>query len=149
MVEQQGRVVAIEADAIWVEAMGQQGCHGCVARSGCGTGLLSDYLAGKSRIRVDLNSWNPMDLSLNDKAVIGIPEHTLTAAAMLVYLLPLACLMLAALVGEALAGERGAIIGAAGGLVLGAALVHWHSRRNRTNPSYTPLLLRIESHQPD
>lgn len=148
MVEERGRVVAIEPGAIWVETIQRSGCHGCSAKSGCGTGLLGDYLSGATRVRVALNSWDPDNISLNDTAVIGIAENALTTSALLVYLLPLVSLVLAALAGEALAGEAGAIIGALIGLIGGALFVRWYSLRHVANPAYTPLLLRVEPSSP-
>ena len=144
MLEERGRVVAIESGAIWVETIQRSGCHGCSAKSGCGTGLLGEYLSGASRIRVALNSWDPEHISLNDTAVIGIAENTLASSALVIYLSPLIALILAALAGNAVAGEIGAIAGALVGLLAGAALVRWHSRRHAANPAYAPLLLRVE-----
>lgn len=144
MVEERGRVVAIEPGAIWVETIQRSGCHGCSAKSGCGTGLLGDYLSSASRIRVALNSWDCEQISLNDTAVIGIAENTLASSALLVYLLPLVALVLGALAGESFAGEAGALAGAVAGLLGGASLVRWHSRRHASDPAYAPLLLRIE-----
>lgn len=154
MLEERGRVVAIEPGAIWVETVQRGGCHGCSAKTGCGTGLLGDYLSSRgafasaSRIRVALHSWDSQDISLNDTAVIGIGEKALAGSALLVYLLPLVSLVLAALGGEALAGEAGAIAGAITGLLGGAALVRGHSRRHAANPAYAPMLLRIEPSRP-
>lgn len=154
MIEERGRVVAIEPGAIWVETTPRSGCHGCSAKSGCGTGLLGDFLSdlgglsSTSRIRVVLNSWDPDSIALNDTAVIGIGERTLASSALLVYLLPLVFLVLAALAGEAFAGEYGAIGGALAGLVLGAALVRAYSRRHAADPAYAPILLRVERAAP-
>lgn len=142
--------MAIEPGAIWVETVQHSGCHGCSAKTGCGTGLLGDYLSGRgafssaSRIRVALNSWDSQDISLNDTAVIGIGENALAGGALLVYLLPLVSLLLATLGGEALAGEAGAIAGALAGLLGGAALVRWYSHRQAANPAFAPMLLRVE-----
>jgi sigma-E factor negative regulatory protein RseC len=145
LVEERGRIVAIEAGAIWVETIQRSGCHGCAAKSGCGTGLLGDYWASASRIRVALNNWDPERVRLNDIAIIGIAEHTLTTAALLVYLVPLLALLALAYAGNLLAGEPGAIAGAIVGLALGAVAVRWFSRRHASDPNYAPLLLRIES----
>lgn len=144
MVEERGRIVAIEPGAIWIETIQRSGCHGCAAKSGCGTGLLGDYLSSASRIRIALNSWDPDDVALNDTAVIGIAENTLAGSALLIYLLPLVSLIVAALAGNTVAGEGGAIAGALAGLACGAGLVRWHSRRHAGDPAYAPLLLRIE-----
>ncbi|WP_250462972.1 SoxR reducing system RseC family protein [Microbulbifer litoralis] len=147
MLEERGRIVAIESGAIWVETIQRSGCHGCSARAGCGTGLLGDYFSSASRIRVALNSWDPDDIALNDTAVIGIGENTLAGSALLIYLLPLVTLLLAALAGDAAGGEAGAIAGGLAGLLGGAALVRWHSRRHAADPAYAPMLLRIEPSQ--
>lgn len=144
MIEERGRVVAIEADAVWVETIRRSGCHGCAAKPGCGTGLLEDYWASASRIRVALGGRDPGRISLDDSAVIGIAENTLAGGALLVYLLPLLSLVLAALAGERLAGEAGAIVGAVLGLTAGAVLVRRHSRRHAADPAFAPQLLRIE-----
>ncbi|WP_345548480.1 SoxR reducing system RseC family protein [Microbulbifer aestuariivivens] len=143
--EERGRIVAIEADAIWVETVQRSGCHGCAAKSGCGTGLLGDYWANASRIRVALNSRDTAAVRLNDIAVIGIAEHALTTAALLVYLVPLLALLLLAYGGQEVAGEPGAIVGAIAGLALGALVVRWFSHRRAADPSFSPTLLRIES----
>lgn len=144
MIEERGRVVAIERDAIWVETVANSGCGGCSAKSACGTGLLGDYFAKHSRIRVSLEDCDAKTLSLHDTVVIGIPENALARGALLVYLLPLVAMLLAALAGERLSGEAGAILGAVGGLLAGLVLVRWHSRRNASNKAYTPRLIRIE-----
>ncbi|MFI2810603.1 MULTISPECIES: SoxR reducing system RseC family protein [Microbulbifer] len=148
MHEERGRVVAIESGAIWVETIQRSACGGCAARSGCGTGALGDYLSKSTRIRVALNSWDQDRISLNDTAVIGIPERALSTGALVVYLVPLVALMLAAMLGEALGGEIGAISGAVAGLLAGAGVVRWYSRRHASNPFYAPVLLRLESASP-
>ncbi|WP_308366905.1 MULTISPECIES: SoxR reducing system RseC family protein [unclassified Microbulbifer] len=144
MIEERGRIVAVEADAVWVETIQRSGCHGCAAKPGCGTGLLEDYWARASRIRVTLNGRDPEHISLDDSAVIGIAERTLAGGALLVYLLPLISLLLAALAGERLAGETGAIAGAVLGLIAGAVLVRLYSRGHAADPAFAPQLLHIE-----
>ncbi|SDJ56540.1 SoxR reducing system RseC family protein [Microbulbifer yueqingensis] len=148
MHEERGRVVAIEAGSIWVETIQRSACGGCSARSGCGTGLLGDFLSRSTRIRVDLNSWDKAHVALNDTAIIGIPERALSTGALLAYILPLIFLLLGALAGDALAGEAGAIAGAVAGLLGGAGAIRWHGRRNAASPLYSPVLLRIEPSRP-
>jgi len=47
-----GRVVAVEADAVWIEADRSSACGRCAARAGCGQGALSKLLQqGKGRVR--------------------------------------------------------------------------------------------------
>ena len=51
MLLERGRVVAIEADAVWVETIRRSTCAGCSARSGCGHGVLARASGGRGLIR--------------------------------------------------------------------------------------------------
>lgn len=144
MLEERGRIVAIETDAIWVDTFKRSACNGCAAKSGCGTGLLGDFFSSSAWVRVALNGFRADRVALNDTAIIGIAGSALTSSALLVYLVPLVCLILLALVGDALFAEAGAVFGALAGLIGGALSVRWYSRRQRSNPVFTPVLLRIE-----
>ncbi|AWF82118.1 positive regulator for alginate biosynthesis MucC [Microbulbifer sp. A4B17] len=147
MLQERGRVVAIESDAIWVETTQSSACNGCSTKSSCGTGLLGDLFSSSTRIKVALNGFPSDKIHLDDIAVIGITENALTSSALLVYLVPLVSLVLAALIGDSLFAELGAVIGALIGLVVGALGVRWYSRYQSGNPTYTPVLLQIEPSQ--
>ncbi|GAB2881697.1 SoxR reducing system RseC family protein [Microbulbifer echini] len=144
MLEERGRIVAIESDAVWVETIQRSACNGCEAKSGCGTGLLGDFFSSSTRVRAVLNGYPANKISLNDTAVIGINENALTSSTLLVYLVPLISLLLLALLGDYLFAEAGAVIGALAGLLGGALGVRWYSRLQSANPTYTPVLLRVE-----
>ncbi|BBL99964.1 SoxR reducing system RseC family protein [Microbulbifer sp. GL-2] len=144
MLEERGRIVAIETDAVWVETTQRSACNGCEAKSGCGTGLLGDFFSSSTRVRAVLNGLPADKISLNDIAVIGIAENALTSSTLLVYMVPLISLVLVALLGDHLFAEIGAVTGALLGLLTGALGVRWYSRRQSTNPTYTPVVLRIE-----
>ncbi|MFA0809953.1 SoxR reducing system RseC family protein [Microbulbifer epialgicus] len=144
MLEERGRIVAIESNAVWVETIQRSACNGCETKSACGTGLLGDFFSSSTRVRVTLNGFPADKISLNDIAVIGIAENALSSSALLVYLVPLVSLVLVALLGDYLFAEIGAVLGALVGLVAGACGVCWYSRRQSSNSIYTPILLRIE-----
>lgn len=40
MIEEQGRVVATEPGAVWVETVRRSTCSSCSANAGCGQGLM-------------------------------------------------------------------------------------------------------------
>ncbi|WP_444914323.1 SoxR reducing system RseC family protein [Microbulbifer sp. TRSA007] len=147
MLQERGRVVAIESDAIWVETAQSSACNGCSTKSSCGTGLLGDLFSSSTRVKVALNGFSADKIHLDDVAVIGITENALTSSALLVYLVPLMSLVLVALIGDSLFAEPGAVIGALIGLVFGALGVRWYSRSQSQNPTYTPVLLQIEPSQ--
>ncbi|MBN8431178.1 SoxR reducing system RseC family protein [Microbulbifer salipaludis] len=157
MIEERGRVVALEQTGVWLETVQRSGCHSCAAKSGCGTGLLGDFWTNASRVRVAVAPKALASIRLHDTVVIGIAENTLATSALLVYLLPLVLLVLGALGGDALlgaiaggesggesSGEAGAMLGALAGLALGALLVRVYSHYNRHNPNMAPQFLRVE-----
>ncbi|WP_160153220.1 SoxR reducing system RseC family protein [Microbulbifer sp. ALW1] len=148
MIEERGRIVALEGEAIWVETVQRSGCNGCAAKSGCGTGLLGDFWAKASQVRVDVTPESLKSLALHDTVVIGIAENTLATTALVVYLLPLITLVIGALGGQWLGSELWAIAGALGGLATGALAIRIYSHLNRRNPSMAPQFLRCESVAP-
>ncbi|WGL16709.1 SoxR reducing system RseC family protein [Microbulbifer bruguierae] len=150
MIEERGRVVAaaVRDSAVWVETVQRSGCHSCAAKSGCGTGLLGDFWASASRVKVPVPPADLNAIHLYDTVVIGIAENTLATSALIVYLLPLVALVLGALAGQALGAEHWAIIGAVVGLSVGALCVRLFSHANRHNPAMVPQFLRLERGRP-
>ncbi len=148
VIEERGRVVAIGHDGIWVETVQRSGCHGCAAKSGCGTGLLGDFWASASRVFVPVDSAQHRQIALHDTVRIGIAENTLASSALVVYLLPLVTMLLGALGGEALAAEAGAISGAVVGLLTGGVAVRLYGYWNRRNPAFVPQFLGLERSHP-
>ena len=152
MIEERGRVVALEQGGVWLETVQRSGCHGCAAKSGCGTGLLGDFWSKASQVRVSVAPKALARIRLHDTVVIGIAENTLATSALVVYLLPLLALLLGALAGDMLGGASGselwAILGALGGLVLGAFCIRIYSHMQRNNPAMAPQFLRVEQGKP-
>ncbi|WP_440995570.1 SoxR reducing system RseC family protein [Arhodomonas sp. SL1] len=120
MIRERARVVAVEGPEVHVEANPASGCHGCVARSGCGTGALSDWL-GRRRPLVVITD---MTTSPGDEVVLEIPGRGLLAASTVAYILPLLILLTGAVAGRALASglPLDADAGALAGLVLSLGL---------------------------
>lgn len=87
-----GRVVALESDAVWVEADRSAACGKCAARAGCGQGALSGLLQS-SKGRVRATSGDTLDAAscrLGDEVLIQVPESTLLGGTLLIYGAPLA-----------------------------------------------------------
>lgn len=87
MIEEQARVVALEAGAVWVETRRQSTCGGCSANAGCGQGLMDKIGVRASRGHV--RALCDLQLQVGDEVVIGVAEDWLLRSALLVYLLPL------------------------------------------------------------
>lgn len=49
MIEEQGRVVATEPGAVWVETVRRSTCSSCSANAGCGQGLMQRLGVGAGR----------------------------------------------------------------------------------------------------
>lgn len=146
MITEQGRIVAIETGAIWVETIQKSTCGGCSARSGCGTGLLGDYFRSTSHIRVLVDDESHRELAIDDTVEIGIPENALALGALSVYLLPLLAMLGGAVAGHSIGGgvsDLGAIIGAVCGFGAGAGASRLLARANHNKLEREPRLLRV------
>ena len=141
MIEETGRVVAVEADAVWVETVRLSACQSCSANKGCGHAMLDRHQAG-SRARV--RALNSLPLQVDQTVVLGLPEGALLKGAVLVYLLPLLLLFVGALCGDALVpvNGNGASAGGVIGLLFGFFLNRWYSHRHQHDPSLQPRVLR-------
>ena len=86
-----GRVVAVEPDAVWIEADRSATCGKCAARAGCGQGALSALLqSGKGRVRATSGeTLSAAQCTVGDEVVIQVPEATLLGGTLLIYGFPL------------------------------------------------------------
>ena len=86
-----GRVVAVEPDAVWIEADRSAACGKCAARAGCGQGALSALLqSGKGPVRATSSeTLAAAQCTLGDEVVIQVPEATLLGGTSLIYGFPL------------------------------------------------------------
>jgi sigma-E factor negative regulatory protein RseC len=141
MIEEQGRVVAVEPGAVWVETLRKSTCSSCTVSAGCGHGVL-DKLGASGR-RGYVRALCDLQLSVGDAVVIGVREELLVRGSLLVYLLPLIGLFSAALLAEQLAlSEPWVILSAFAGLFVAWAAVRWHSSRTADDPALQPVVMR-------
>ena len=152
MLEETGRVVAVDGEYAWIESERTSTCGGCAARRGCGTGAIAKVLGRK---RMQLRVVNTIDAGPGDQVVIGIAESGVVRGSLAVYAVPLAGLIAGALAGQAAGAWLGAgttdlpsIAGAVAGLAGGLAWSGRFSRTTGTDPSYQPVLLRRETRLP-
>ena len=72
MLIETGRVVAVDAQGLWVETIRQSTCGSCAARSGCGHGLLNRMSDGRQGyIRVLPGDQSIESVRINDQVLIG------------------------------------------------------------------------------
>ena len=108
MIEEQGRVAAVDGDSIWVETIRNSTCTSCSARQGCGQHLSEKYRNNSSFAYIRVSS--PWPLAEGDRVMVGIPESSLLRASALVYLLPLIMMMAGLWLASALGGGDAAML---------------------------------------
>jgi sigma-E factor negative regulatory protein RseC len=101
MIEEIGVISAIEQhnsqQVVLVETQIKSTCGSCEAQSNCGTGAIAKVFASKREtLRFRLNEM----VEVGQKVSLGIPEENLLKASAIVYCLPLAALILSALVAQ-------------------------------------------------
>ncbi|MDV5862265.1 SoxR reducing system RseC family protein [Pseudomonas mendocina] len=141
MIEEQGRVVALESGAVWVETLRKSTCSSCSANAACGQGLMDRFGVGRQRGYV--RALTQAQLAVGDTVIIGVREDLLVRSSILVYLLPLLGLFAAALLAEGLMlPESLVIVAGLSGLLLSWLLVRWRAARVAENPALQPVVLR-------
>lgn len=142
MIEETGRVVAVEQGAVWVETIRKSACDSCSSQKGCGHSVLAKLGSGKNHVRV-LNNFS---LSEGDEVVIGIPEDVVVKGSLMAYFLPLLTLLFASVVGQLMWDTEAYTIGCGvAGLGVGFLLVRWHFLRNENNRRYQPSVVKAVS----
>lgn len=130
MLETRATVVQTEGQYAFVQASQSNGCEQCNGK-GCGSGKLSQLFCGKPRqFRVE----NSIGASVGDQVIVSVADGAVLRGIGLVYLLPLALLVVGVVVGSSLAAQVGqrdgyAAAGAGVGLVGGFALSRWIAAR--------------------
>ncbi len=143
MIEEPGRVVALEEGAVWVETLRRSTCSACSANAGCGQGLMEKLGVGEKRGYV--RALTDLQLAVGDGVVIGIREDLLVSSSLQVYLLPLLGLFAGAMLAQWLAlAESFVILSGLGGFLAVWWLVRWHSRRGAVDPALQPVVLRAQ-----
>ena len=103
-------------------------CHACMG----GNKTTTLRLEGKANV--------------GDKALVSMPDSTITQASLIAYGIPLAGLLIGVFAGEAIGpaeNSLGALIGAGVGLALPLIILMATERSRRKNPKWSPQLKRI------
>ena len=139
MIEETGKVVAVEDGAVWVETIRQSSCQSCSAKAGCGHSALSKL----GRETVHLRAGTSQQFDVGDEVVIGVPEAVVVTSSLLAYLMPLVVALVFAIPVDSLTHSDGytALAGMVG-LGLGFVGLRLHFKRNQHDERYQPLVLR-------
>ncbi len=140
MIEEQARVLRVDGDTVWVEAIRQSACQSCSAQKGCGHSLLAK--ASQQRLEVEVFR-NEVTVAEQDQVLIGVPEQAVLKSSLLIYGTPLILMILLALLTQGLFAHEGATAFMAFlGLLGGFAYVSWRSR-HLDIAQWQPKILRV------
>jgi sigma-E factor negative regulatory protein RseC len=147
MIEESATVISIDDGYATVETQQQPACGACAAASGCSTSVLSGlFKRSHTRLRVS----NPIHAKPGEQVIIGLPENTFLKVSFLAYLLPLACMILIAILMQAVAthinwqfGELPQVLGGLLGLISGFFLLRLLTGQKQNEPGYQAVILRL------
>lgn len=150
MMEETGRVVAVENEVLWIETIQKSACNSCQAKSACGQSVLSKLSDGKRHLMKIERSNSHDTYQVDDQVRLGLPEDAIVKSVLWVYLAPLFGLFLGALLlpeilqssfAQASNGDGVAILGAILGFVLSLFGVRAYLRFSLKSCELHPLLL--------
>jgi len=143
MLNARGRVVAVEADGLWVETDPRSACAQCSAKHGCGERLLRQNGREVSCIKAFFSDGqNSTAWQLGDDVDIVIAEGAFLLAAVLAYGLPLLGLVLATSMAHSFhLGEFDTALAALLGLLVGGAIANLYSRIKSNTRLFNPSIL--------
>lgn len=129
--ERLGEVTKVEGKWLEITFCRPSDCDKCHACMG-GSKTMTLRLQGKAKV--------------GDKALVSMPASTITSASLMAYGMPLAGMLIGMFAGSKLLpleNSLGTIIGAAIGLLLPIIGLVATEKKRRSNPKWTPQLVRI------
>lgn len=146
MIEEPATVISIDDDYAVVETQQRAACGACASASSCSTSVLSGLFKRRlNRLRVS----NPIHAKPGTRVIIGVEENAFLKISFLVYLLPLVCMIVMAILMQAVAtnfiwltGELPQVVGGLLGLIGGFFLLRLFAGQNQDQPGYQAVILR-------
>ena len=119
-------------------------CGLCGKTRGCGNSIWGKLFAHQSTA---FKAQNRINAKVGDSVIVGINEQALLKSALLLYILPLATMMIGAILAKQfLSTDTAAMLGAVLGLVVGFLWVKGHTASSRYFLQQQPVILRLAEH---
>jgi sigma-E factor negative regulatory protein RseC len=116
-------------------------CGLCGQTRGCGNSIWGKLFAHQSTA---FKAKNNINAKVGDSVIVGINEKALVKSALLLYILPLATMLIGAILATQLRDTNGyAMLGALIGLVLGLLWVKGHTMSSSYFKLQQPVILRL------
>ena len=126
MIEEQAQVVRVSDGFAEIVTLRRDACGSCAAKDGCGTSLLAAWFP---RRQFSFLVKNDIAAVAGDEVIVGLDEGQLQRGSLLLYAVPLAGLLLGAILGErafaglGLSSELGSVVLGLSGLIVALMLV--------------------------
>lgn len=146
MIEEQATVLSVGDGFAEVATLRRNACNSCDVKAGCGTSLIAAWFPQR---RMTFQLRNEIGARPGDTVVVGLDEARLQRASMLLYGLPLAGLLLGAILGERIgtslfgSAELGGVAGGLFGLTAALVSVRRLSGRRTRRSERDVRLLRV------
>ncbi len=97
MIEEQAHVIEIKGNLLLLQAQTQSACGSCSVSKGCGTSLLAKVVGRKF---THFQAENNINAKVGDTVVVGIAEDALLKGSLMMYILPVLCMLVSALLAD-------------------------------------------------
>ena len=131
MNEMRAIVRSLQGAEAEIEPVGGNGCGHCASGNGCGSGKLSQLFCSSKQRTFKVN--NVLNAKVGDEVNVGLPDGVLLRNSILMYVLPLASMLAAALLASGIFAEArdgAALLGAVTGLLAGFLVVRQMTKRS-------------------
>ena len=145
MIEEEAQVIEVKGNELILQAQTQSACGSCSANKGCGTSLLAKVVGRKF---THFQAENSVNAVVGDTVIVGIPEDALLKGSLVMYVLPIAGMLVFAVLADYLLlidmQFRDLSTAASGimGLVLGSLMAKSYFQRHSSVQLFSPVVLR-------
>jgi len=151
MIEERAVILSLESESsaadstATLEIERKIACGLCGQTRGCGNSIWGKLFAHQSTA---FKAQNCIDAKVGDSVIVGINESALLKSALLLYILPLATMLIGAILATQIYDTNGyAMLGALVGLVLGFVWVKGHTMSNSYFKLQQPVILRLSTQE--
>ena len=151
MIEERAVILSLESESSAVDSTAtleierKIACGLCGKTRGCGNSIWGKLFAHQSTA---FKAQNRINAKVGDSVIVGINESALLKSALLLYILPLATMLIGAILATQIHDTNGyAMLGALVGLVLGLLWVKGHTMSSNYFKLQQPVILRLAAQE--
>lgn len=145
MIQENAIIVSVDQNVASLEIIRNKPCGLCGQSRGCGISIWGRLFGHRPNI---FKVQNTVNASVNQIVVVGVDENALLWSSFAVYGIPLALLILGAVLGstvfsDALHADRNTALGAVLGLFIGYLWLKGHHQGGTLDARYRPVILGL------